>query len=201
VIPPGFENFFLASAGAAAALIGLLFVAVSIAPERTVMAGAPMERKAVAAVAFSALLNAFFVSLSALLPDVALGPVALVMAIIGLANGLNIGWRLLRERRGWLSAFRRAFLSVAGLFIFGYQLVYALALIRDPADRGALYVLTWLLLATFGLGIVRAWELLGAQRFGVLAWLSPLHELGYEEPIRKSQSGSGPHSADSAKPK
>jgi hypothetical protein len=34
MVPPEFANFFIASASAGAALVGLLFVAVSLAPER-----------------------------------------------------------------------------------------------------------------------------------------------------------------------
>src|SRR5258706_4933834 len=68
VVPPEFANFFIASAGAGAALVGLLFVAVSIAPEQLVTRRAPMERQAVAGSAFTALMNAFFISLVALIP-------------------------------------------------------------------------------------------------------------------------------------
>jgi len=40
MVPDVFINFFIASAGAGGALIGLLFVAISIAPESTIMTGA-----------------------------------------------------------------------------------------------------------------------------------------------------------------
>ncbi len=39
MVPEVFHDYFVASTGAGAALVGLLFVAVSIAPERTVMSG------------------------------------------------------------------------------------------------------------------------------------------------------------------
>jgi hypothetical protein len=201
VVPAEFKDFFLASAGAAAALIGLLFVAVSVAPERTVTPSAPMERKAVAASVFGALLNAFFISLAALLPLVNLGWVALVMALIGIATSLNIGWPLLRGRGGWRGALRRTFLIIIGLLIYGYQLASALPLLRDPADLGALYVLSWLIIAVFGIGIVRAWELLGAQRFGLLARLSPLRDMGEEGPTRRAQPSPAPHPPGPAKRK
>ena len=61
MIPAEFTNFFIASAGAGAALVGLLFVAVSLAPEQIVTRGAPVERRAVAGSAFTALINAFFI--------------------------------------------------------------------------------------------------------------------------------------------
>ncbi len=64
-----FNNFFLALAGAAAALIGLLFVAVSVAPESIVQARAPVERRALATSVYTALLNAFIIALGALMPQ------------------------------------------------------------------------------------------------------------------------------------
>jgi hypothetical protein len=60
MVPQVFHDYFVASTGAGAALLGLLFVAVSIAPERTVMSTAPVERQAAATSAYTALLNAFF---------------------------------------------------------------------------------------------------------------------------------------------
>ena len=60
MVPASFANFFLATAGAGGALIGLLFVAISISPERIFSEGAPRERQAVASGAFTALVNAFF---------------------------------------------------------------------------------------------------------------------------------------------
>ncbi len=75
MVPPEFANFFIASASAGAALVGLLFVAVSIAPEQMVTRRAPVERQAVAGSAFTALINAFFISLVALIPHFNFGSV------------------------------------------------------------------------------------------------------------------------------
>ena len=76
MVPETFNNFFLASAGIGATLVGLIFVAVSIAPEHNVQANAPIERQAMAASSFTALLNAFFISFGALIPGF-IGPMTL----------------------------------------------------------------------------------------------------------------------------
>ena len=39
MVPEAFHDYFVASTGTGAALVGLLFVVVSITPERTVMTG------------------------------------------------------------------------------------------------------------------------------------------------------------------
>src|SRR5262249_40719098 len=62
-----FTTFFLASAGAGAALVGLLFVAVSVNPGRNAGPSAPPERQAVSASAYTALINALFISLVSLI--------------------------------------------------------------------------------------------------------------------------------------
>ena len=46
MVPEAFHDYFVASTGAGAVLVGLLFVAVSIAPERTVTSGAPSATSA-----------------------------------------------------------------------------------------------------------------------------------------------------------
>src|SRR5258708_12753321 len=85
VVPPEFANFFIAGASAGAALVGLLFVAVSIAPARMVTRRAQIERLAVAGSAFTALLNALPLSLAPLLPRSNVGPILIPVTFLCLA--------------------------------------------------------------------------------------------------------------------
>src|SRR5690348_1056627 len=181
MVPPQFVNFFLASAGAGAALVGLLFVAVSIAPEQIVMANAPVDRQAMASSSFTALLNAFFISLGALIPT-NLGGITLVLSLTGLAHSIYLAWSLLKARQRWQNMLRRFFLIVVSLFTYGYELYCAILILNEPQNVGGFFVLTWLLLAVYGIGLTRAWQLLGARRFGIMSWLSPLHESNQAKP-------------------
>ncbi len=92
MVPPEFGNFFIAGASAGAALVGLLFVAISIAPEQIVMSRAPVERQAVAGSAFTALLNAFFISLVALVPHFNFGTLIVPFSSLSLLNSLFLAW-------------------------------------------------------------------------------------------------------------
>jgi len=176
MVPQDFFTFFATSAGAGAALVGLLFIAVSIAPHRTVKAEAPIERQAISASAFSALLNAFFISLSALIPRANLGIVTLLLGCIGMLSALSLTWNLLKEWAGWRTLLRRGFLAAAGLIIYGYELYFAMLLLLFPTDPGPIYGLCGLLMSVYGLGILRAWQLLGARRHGFTGWLRSLAE-------------------------
>lgn len=186
MVPPSFTNFFIASASAGAALVGLLFVAVSIAPERIVMANAPVERRAMAASSFTALLNAFFISLGALIPG-SVGVITLIMSASGLFNSLFLAWNLLKERQSWQNVLRRIFLIVASFIIYGYELYVAILLLYKPDNLEGFYALTGLLLSVYGIGLTRAWQLLGARRYGILRWLNPLTELNGTMPITNDE--------------
>src|SRR5215831_16304638 len=78
VVPATFGNFFVASAGAGAALAGLLFLAVTAGAIKSVGYGAPVERRSVSSSAFLGLINAFFISMAGLIPDTNLGITALL---------------------------------------------------------------------------------------------------------------------------
>lgn len=177
MVPPEFANFFIAGASAGAALVGLLFVAVSIAPEQMVTSRAPMERQAVAGSAFTALINAFFISLVALIPRFPFGMVIVPFSGFCLLTSLIQAWHLLRVRKGWQSLLRGAFLVLLSVALYGLELLNGVQLIADPSQAGIIYALISCLLGAFALGLVRAWELLGAQRYGLMGWLSPLRDL------------------------
>ncbi len=177
MVSPGLVSFFTASVGAGAALIGLIFVAVSIAPEKTVMVGAPLERQAVAASAYTALLNAFFISLFALIPGTSIGWVALVMSCSGLWSTVFLGWSLLKHPAGWQSTMRRLFMILAGIILYGYELYAAILLINEPSNTSASFTLATLVGVAYGLGLLRAWQLLGARRFNLSNWLNPLQDV------------------------
>ena len=78
MVPATFGNFFVASAGAGAALAGLLFLAVTAEAIKSVDYGAPVERRSVSSSAFLGLINAFFIFMAGLIPDTNLGITALL---------------------------------------------------------------------------------------------------------------------------
>ena len=192
MVPPEFANFFIASASAGAALVGLLFVAVSIAPENIVTRTAPVERQAVAGSAFTALVNAFFISLVALIPHFSLGSVIVPFSSLCLLTSLIQGWQLFRSVKSWQSLLRRAFLVVLSVALYGLELLNAFQLITDPSQVGYVYALVSCLLGAFALGLFRAWELLGVHRYGLFGWLNPLRDL--TDPESLAPAGN-PHSA------
>ncbi len=195
MVPPEFLNFFMASTGAGAALVGLLFVAVSLAPEQMVTRGAPVERRAVAGSAFTALINAFFISLVALIPHLNFGTFIVPFSSLSLLASLIQAWSLLRVRKGWQSFLRRAFLVFLNLGLYGLELRNGVGFITDPTQVGFVYGLLFTMLGVLFLGLVCAWELLGAHRYGFGGWLNPLQDVHDSEPFSREDnagSASGP---------
>jgi hypothetical protein len=204
VVPPEFANFFIASASAGAALVGLLFVAVSLAPEQIVTRQAPQERQAVAGSAFTALINAFFLSLGALIPNVNFGLIIVPLSSLCLLTSLIQAWPLLRRHKGWLSLLRRAFLVALSLGLYGLELLNGVQLLMSPSQVGIVYGMVSCLIGAFAVGLIRAWELLGAQRYGLMGWLSPLRDVPETEsfsPAANSHTATEHSPIDEATPR
>lgn len=183
MVPPEFANFFIASAGAGAALVGLLFVAVSLAPEQIVTRRAPVERQAVAGSAFTALINAFFLSIIALVPHFYYGSLVVPFSILCLMTSLMQARPLLRQRKSWPSLVRRTFLVLLGIGLYSLELLNGVQLLNNPSQPAIFFYLVWCVVGAFVIGLMRAWELLGAQRYGLMGWLSPLRDLDDAEPF------------------
>ena len=84
MVPAANLNFFTDSAAAAGALIGLLFVAISLRTESIFGDDSPTSGRALAGSALTALVNAFFISITATIPHISLGIVVFVLALISL---------------------------------------------------------------------------------------------------------------------
>jgi hypothetical protein len=179
---PDLTSFFTASAGAGAALVGLLFVAVSVSPGRNVGPAAPPERQAVAASAFTALINAFFTSLAALVVSESLASAVLVTSSFSIIATLRSAGDLYRPHLSWQRYARRIGFVVIGLLIYGFQFYDGLDYARDPHAVGDAYAIAYLLLAIYGIGLARAWQLLGAKRRSFFSWFSPLNDLDEATP-------------------
>ena len=195
--------FFGGAATVAGALIGLLFVALSLSPER-LRDAASIEHQAIAATAFTALVDALFISLIGLQPGGGLQQGAAIFGALGLSSTVGLTLRLWRNRHLAHLSNRWPFFLVVIMAVYAAQLVTGL-LPETPAgadDRTATFVYVM-----FGLGIARAWQLLGLKAGGILdelgVTIAPAVHIGTPHSPRNSAPPSGdpaPPSGDPAPP-
>ena len=173
MVPAEFQTFFLASSGASAALIGLLFVAVSIAPERVFGTQAEAVHQAQALSAFTALANVFFISMASLVPGIAIGIVVTIVAIPASLQTLAL-LALFNHWRAEGIAYRGLVLFLGSAAIYAVELTLGIQLWVSPHGTGALTGLLELILGAYAIGLGRAWELLGGPRGRLLSSLALL---------------------------
>jgi len=190
MIPDTYITFMQGSTGASAALLGLLFVAIQLAPARTVGDTAPVGRRATAESTFTALVNVFFISLVGLTPDANIGLVAVILALIGLLGTLRLGGDYRHARLTRQGHVRAVTLLLASLVVYALELLYAVQLIRTPSAVGSLDNLVDVLIAIYGLGLGRAWSLVGGQSKGLLDVLLGPRDVDALVPV--SEGGSDP---------
>jgi hypothetical protein len=175
LVPSSFTAFFAASAGVAGALIGLLFVAISVAPRESGRQQR-VELDIRAGVAFSALTDALVVALFALIPGISLATPTMSVAATGFASCVALGFVLLRAE-GITQRGRQVRLLAIQSVVFVYQFVVGLQLSGQPDQPSHIRTLSILTVIFFLVGIARAWELIGARDTGLFhAVRDALHE-------------------------
>jgi hypothetical protein len=165
-----YESFFVASAGASAAILGLLVVAVSVVNADDSNPTTRELRTVLAGSAFVVLVDIFFVSIVALTGgSVALGLSSIAMATVGLLATRQLIPRAQRagnfSRR---SQSRRLNLAFASISVVSYsvQLGLAVALVANTQSGGLQRGLVLVIVALYASALGRAWEVTGITRRG-----------------------------------
>jgi len=175
VVPENLHDFFVGSASVAGALIGLLFVAITVVGSRltrgTVDAQLHRIRASGALTAFS---NALTVSLFSLIPGHKIGYTAVAVGFAGLAFVAGSLISLIRMRDLRLSNLRDAVFLFGLAVAFVYQVFEGWTITDNAGDTGAMDSIAVIVVICFLVGIQRSWELIGAPSIAITHEVSEL---------------------------
>ncbi len=168
MVPDNLRDFFAASASVTGALIGLLFVAITVAAARLTQAegGAQLHRIRASA-ALTAFTNALTVSLFALIPGQKVAGTAVAVGAIGLTFVAAALLSLIRLRQVRWSTVRD------GLFLLGLAVTFVLEMINgaivlaEPGNSGDVNTIAVLVVVCALVGVGRSWELIGGPSIGI----------------------------------
>jgi hypothetical protein len=169
VVPEDYVEFFVATATVAGALIGLLFVAISVRPAAAART-AHITTRLRSVAALSAFLNTLFLSLLALRPRIDLGGVGIGLGAAGLAAMVVLLVLLVAQGRDQPWPLVRGVVLVVGQgVLYAFELWDGLRLEAAPDDVAEVDNLALIVILLFAVGIARAWEFAGADNPSLLA--------------------------------
>ncbi len=187
-----YPEFFSGSATVAGALVGLLFVALSVSPERLRGDHASVEHQAIASTAFTALVDALFISLIGLQPGGGLEYGAVILGGLGLTSSIGLAGRLWRSRARADLSRRWPYLLGFIILVYAAQVISGIVTRTEANEADATVTFVYIM---FSIGIARSWELLGLQGGGPLDLLA--RSLGANQRIASARTAE-PEEPDSA---
>jgi hypothetical protein len=155
MIPDNLVGYFAATAAAAGALIGLLFVAVSLRPDSIFGDKAEPTSRRLAESSFTGLVNSFFLSLVALIPQTNLGYPAAILALLSL--------RVTLTRQLKRSGLSQLAVLLSTIAIYLLELGLGIAVIIRPSNLTLVYLLAYVVIAALSVALTRAWTLLSER--------------------------------------
>jgi hypothetical protein len=173
MIKPNYLDFFLAIAGASGALIGLLFVAISVAPERVVGPEARALHQIRATMALTCFVSTLVLSLIALMPDSSIGWPATAIGTAGVLFFVN-SLRHLRADQSGEPPLRPLIILVIFLLLMLFLVSSGVRVLVNAHDHGAVTCAAAAAIALLTIGIDRAWELVGGRTSGVAGLVTKL---------------------------
>jgi hypothetical protein len=160
-----YARFFAASATASAAFTGLLLIALSVVNQDEAVHRTRERRTVLAASAFLALIDIFFVSLLSSVGGIRTFAVAtLVMGLVGLLGTSRLFPRALRAGNFSRALPKRNLNIVFAAVSFGgysTEVILAVALLVDLRNPALIRGIVFLLVAMFASALARGWEVAG----------------------------------------
>ena len=158
-----YSSFFVASSTAAAAFVGLLFVALTIANQGQQDRELVTRRQSLAASSFALLLDAFVVALVGLAGDLdGFSAAMIVMALFGLlvtSRHLPRAIRAGNWARGSPGRAMNILLPMTSIPSYLAGIGLAIWLLAEPGSDDALRASVLIALAFYGGALGRAWEI------------------------------------------
>lgn len=195
MVPTSYYDFFEACATVAGALIGLLFVAISVSPGKITGDHASVEHQVRAGAAFSALINSLIIALVALLPDEHLGVPVVSLSAVGVSSTIGLAILFYRKRPAKIRPSQLLLLAVP-VFLYSLELINGIALQRSPHNLGDVGNQGGLAIGFFVFAIARAWELVGATGSSLVSAVAGMayqaathHEAPAAEPPQAGDPG------------
>jgi hypothetical protein len=158
MLPASMHEFLVASVGASASFIGLLFVALQFVMERAHRSGAIERRdRLLAESAYLALLSILFISMVGLLPGSNVSLVLCIMGVSGIISTLTSTFRSVKKDEGMYVP--RPLLMV----VYAVMAIYGFLLTINVVHQLNLAVFCTIIFVLYGIGLGRAWALSGLE--------------------------------------
>jgi hypothetical protein len=156
MVPRSFMEFMITAAGAAGAMIGLLFVAISLRADLVFGSKAPDKVKTLAGSSFTSLVNAFSLSILAIIPNTNIGRGMIFLSVFCLINT----WRLHAKSRHFKNQ-RLAF--VVSTLNYLFELAGGITLLVRPNEQWIVDALCYVIFASFVIALNRTWTLIQSE--------------------------------------